>query len=140
QAKQVELLENYRGALLTAFTEVEVALSNLDTLAAQYQVQQQVVDISTELFRLAERRYREGADDLLSLLDAQQSLCNAEEALLSLAEQQLQGHVTLYRVARAGTYGGALEPRGVVLVPGGTTQRVALEPRGFPLPRILKYP
>lgn len=103
QAKQVELLENYRGALLTAFTEVEVALSNLDTLAAQYQVQQQVVDISKELFRLAERRYREGADDLLSLLEAQQSLYNAEEALLSLAEQQLQGHVTLYRVAGGGT-------------------------------------
>lgn len=98
QAKQVELLENYRGALLTAFTEVEVALSNLDTIAAQYEVQQQVVEVSQELFRLAERRYREGADDLLSLLEAQQTLYSAEDALLSLAEQQLQGHITLYRV------------------------------------------
>lgn len=98
QAQEVELLENYRGALLTAFTEVEVALSRLDTLAQQYQAQQRVLEISQELFRLAERRYREGADDLLSLLEAQQSLYGAEEALLSLAEQQLQGHVTLYRV------------------------------------------
>lgn len=102
QAKQVELLENYRGALLTAFTEVEIALSQLDTLAAQYQVQLQVVEISKELFRLAERRYREGADDLLSLLEAQQSLYSAEEALLGLAEQQLQGHITLYRVVGGG--------------------------------------
>ncbi len=102
QAQQLELLEDYRGALLSAFTEVEVALSNLDAIQAQYQAQQEVLATSQELFRLAERRYREGADDLLSLLEAQQSLYSAEETVLNLAEQALQAHITLYRVIGGG--------------------------------------
>lgn len=108
QAKQIELLEDYRGSLLKAFSEVEVALHNMDTLEQQLTAQQAVLNTSEELFHIAERRYREGADDLLSLLEAQQSLYNAQDAILSLQQQQLLAHITLYS-ALGGGWDGQLQ-------------------------------
>lgn len=102
QAKQIELLETYRGTLLTAFSEVEVALRNIDNIDAEYAVQENVLSTSKELFRLAESRYREGADDLLSLLEAQQSLYSAQDNLLALKQQRLQAHITLFRMLGGG--------------------------------------
>lgn len=107
QAKQIELLENYRGVLLTAFSEVEIALRNMDNIAAEYTAQEEVLASSQELFRLAESRYREGADDLLSLLEAQQSLYSAQDNLLVLKQQRLQAHITLFRMLGGGWEQGA---------------------------------
>src|SRR5699024_10152038 len=102
QAKQIEMLESYRGVLLTAFSEVEIALRNMDNIEAEYTAQEEVLATSQELFRLAESRYREGADDLLSLLEAQQSLYSAQDNLLSLKQQRLQAHITLFRMLGGG--------------------------------------
>lgn len=97
EARRLELLEQYRGATLQAFADVDLALSAIETLAEQAFQQEEELAQTRRAFTLAEARYREGADDLLSLLDAQQSLYQAEEnnGLLRLA--RMQAIVTLYR-------------------------------------------
>ena len=102
EARKLELLALYRGAIQQAFAEVDLSLSNIETLAEQAFQQDIELTQTRRAFTLAEARYREGADDLLTLLDAQQSLYQAEEnnGLLRLA--QMQAIVTLYRVLGGG--------------------------------------
>lgn len=79
-----------------------MSLSDIETLSEQAFQQEIELTQTRRAFTLAEARYREGADDLLTLLDAQQSLYQAEEnnGLLRLA--QMQAIVTLYRVLGGG--------------------------------------
>ncbi|MCH8543160.1 MAG: efflux transporter outer membrane subunit [Alcanivorax sp.] len=102
EARKLELLELYRGAIQRAFAEVDLSLSDIETLSEQAFQQEIELTQTRRAFTLAEARYREGADDLLTLLDAQQSLYQAEEnnGLLRLA--QMQAIVTLYRVLGGG--------------------------------------
>ena len=47
--------------------------------------------------RLAEIRYREGADDLLTVLDAQRTLFQAEDQLAQVRLSRLQGSIGLFK-------------------------------------------
>ena len=55
-----------------------------------------------EALRLAEVRYREGADDLLSVLDAQRTLFAAQDELAQIREERLSAAVALYRALGGG--------------------------------------
>ncbi len=57
--------KRYRKAILAAFADVESALAAASRLAQQEALQAQVQAQAREALRLAEVRYREGADDLL---------------------------------------------------------------------------
>ena len=52
--------------------------------------------------RLAEIRYREGADDLLTALDAQRTLFQAEDQLAQIRLSRLQGSVGLFKALGGG--------------------------------------
>ncbi len=52
--------------------------------------------------RLAEVRYREGADDLLTVLDAQRSLFDAQDRLAQTRLERLQAAVRLYKALGGG--------------------------------------
>ncbi len=67
-------MENYRKAILAALAEVEGALASGGRTEVQEALQAQVVQEARTALRLAEVRYREGADDLLSVLDAHRTL------------------------------------------------------------------
>jgi outer membrane protein, multidrug efflux system len=47
-------------------------------------------------------RYREGADDLLSVLDAQRSLFDAQDQLAQVRLERLEAAVALYRALGGG--------------------------------------
>lgn len=47
--------------------------------------------------RLAEIRYHEGADDLLTALDAQRTLFQAEDQLAQIRLSRLQASVSLFK-------------------------------------------
>jgi len=67
QSRERELIENYRKAILVALSDVEGALAAGSRTALQEALQQQVLEQAREALRLAEIRYREGVDDLLTV-------------------------------------------------------------------------
>jgi len=97
ESRQRELVEAYRKAVYAALADVEGALAAGRRLAIQEGLQEQVVEQAQAALRLAEVRYREGADDLLSLLDAQRTLFQAEDQQAGIRLSRLQASVTLYK-------------------------------------------
>jgi multidrug efflux system outer membrane protein len=55
-----------------------------------------------ESLRLAEIRYRGGADDLLTALDAQRTLFSAQDQLAQTQLSRLQAAVSLYKALGGG--------------------------------------
>jgi outer membrane protein TolC len=102
ESRRRELVENYRKAILTALKEVDDALGNADRNTRQEQTQQQIVDQSRRALHLAELRYREGADELLSVLDAQRTLFQAQDTLAQLRLARLTAALDLYKVLGGG--------------------------------------
>ena len=101
-SRREALVETYRRNILVALREVEDALSNLDRSARQMEFQADILEEARRTLRLAELRYREGADDLLSMLDAQRTLFQAQDQLAQLQFARLSATVDLYRALGGG--------------------------------------
>jgi NodT family efflux transporter outer membrane factor (OMF) lipoprotein len=108
QSQERELVENYRKAILTAFGEVEDALVAANRQSQQEALQLQVQAQARESLRLAEIRYREGVDDLLSVLDAQRTLFSAEDQLAQIRQNRLASAVDLYKALGGGWTGATV--------------------------------
>jgi len=102
ESRERELVEGYRKAILAAFADVENALAATSRLAQRETLQGQVQERSREALRLAEVRYREGADDLLSVLDAQRTLFDAQDQLAQTRLARLEAAVSLYKALGGG--------------------------------------
>lgn len=102
QSRQQEAVENYRKAILTSLKEVEDALDRVNVSAAQKQIQDEIVTLAQGNLLRAEHRYREGADELLNLLDTQRSLFSAQEQLIQLHLAQLNAALDLYKALGGG--------------------------------------
>ncbi len=102
EARERELVENYRRAILAAFADVENALVATSRNAQQEALQGQVRGEAREALRLAEVRYRAGADDLLVVLDAQRTLFAAQDQLAQARRARLQAAVSTYRALGGG--------------------------------------
>lgn len=102
RSRRRELVETYRDAVFTALQEVEDALGNVDTNRRHEQTQAEIRDEAARALRLAELRYREGADDLLAVLDAQRTLFQAQDQLAQLRLARLAGAVDLFRALGGG--------------------------------------
>jgi multidrug efflux system outer membrane protein len=92
----------YEKALQTAFREVDDALAARNTLDEQLAAQRALLDDSSESYRLAEMRFRNGIDSFLPVLDAQRDLYSAQQAVVSLALLRLQNMATLYKALGGG--------------------------------------
>jgi NodT family efflux transporter outer membrane factor (OMF) lipoprotein len=102
ESRERELVEGYRRTILAALADVEGALASVGRTADQETLQAQVVEQSRNALRLAEIRYREGADDLLTLLDAQRTLFQAEDQLAQVRLSRLQASVGLFKALGGG--------------------------------------
>jgi NodT family efflux transporter outer membrane factor (OMF) lipoprotein len=102
ESRERELVENYRKAILSAFADVETALAAAARLAQREALQVQVEARAREALRLAEVRYREGADALLSVLDAQRTLFDAQDQLALTRLDRLEAAVALFRALGGG--------------------------------------
>jgi NodT family efflux transporter outer membrane factor (OMF) lipoprotein len=96
-SRERELVETYRKVILAALADVESALAAGSRTADQELLQQQVVEQARVALRLAEIRYREGVDDLLTVLDAQRTLFQAEDQLAQIRLARLQASVGLFK-------------------------------------------
>lgn len=109
QARYEELMETYRTATLSAFRDVENALSG----AAQYRLQlaaaREARAQAREAYRLAELRFRAGTIDFLTVLDTQRSIISADDSVVQAQLSQFSALVDLYK-ALGGGWDGKLPP------------------------------
>lgn len=110
RSRRRELVESYRAAIHNALKEVEDALGNTDRDRRQEAAQLQIRDEARRALRLAELRYREGADDLLAVLDAQRTLFQAQDQLALIRLARLAGTVDLYKALGGGWDKSATPP------------------------------
>lgn len=102
QSQRVALVEGYRAAILIALQETDDALDRVQTTRHRESLQQTVRDRAERTLELTELRYREGSDDLLTLLDAQRTVFQSRDTLVSLRLQRLLASVDLYKALGGG--------------------------------------
>jgi len=102
QGHQDELLNAYRKAVVSGFSDVETALSNIRLSAERERLQRAVVTSSRQAFDVSEQRFREGTLDLVTVLQTQQTLFTAEDALVQARLAYFQAVLSLYQALGGG--------------------------------------
>lgn len=102
ESQRLALLESYRGSLLTAFQEVGDALAREDLYRGEEARLADILDRAEETLRLTEVRYREGAADLLTLLDAQTGVFQVREQISQNRLNRLLASVDLHQALGGG--------------------------------------
>jgi NodT family efflux transporter outer membrane factor (OMF) lipoprotein len=107
ESRKRELIENYRKVVLAALADVESSLAAGGSSAAQELLLEKVVQQAQQALKLAQIRYREGADDQLSVLDTQRTLFQSQDQLAQIRLSRLQASVALFKAL-----GGAYQTEG----------------------------
>ncbi|WP_460093791.1 efflux transporter outer membrane subunit [Pseudomonas sp. S2_B03] len=102
KARQDELLETYRGAIINGFADVEKALSSIRGLDEQRQWQSEELSQAQTAFDIAQSRYQTGAEDLLTVLQTQRTLYAAQDLNVQLRLSRLQASIALYKALGGG--------------------------------------
>ena len=102
KGKREELLQTYRKAVISGFADVDNALIAVEQSALTERADRQVVTSSRKAFEIAETRLREGTVDLVIVLQTQQTLFQAQDALAQARLQRLQAIVSLYQALGGG--------------------------------------
>jgi len=102
EGRREELVALYEQAILSALRDVEDGLSAVARGAEQATHQQQVIEHARAALRLADLRYRNGAVDFSTVLDAQRVLLAAEDAAESIALARFVAAVGLFRALGGG--------------------------------------
>jgi NodT family efflux transporter outer membrane factor (OMF) lipoprotein len=102
KGEQFQMVATYRKAIISAFSDVETGLSNVSNFALQVQFLTAEVKAASNAFRISELQYREGIIDLTTLLQAQQTLFTAEDALAQSKLALINADVGLYQVLGGG--------------------------------------
>jgi NodT family efflux transporter outer membrane factor (OMF) lipoprotein len=102
KALQEELLQTYRKAVISAFGDVDSALIAVEQTALAERADRQVVTSARKAFDISETRLREGTVDLVTVLQTQQTLFQAQDALAQARLQRLQAIVSLYQALGGG--------------------------------------
>jgi NodT family efflux transporter outer membrane factor (OMF) lipoprotein len=106
KARQEELLQTYRKTIVQSFADVDNALYSIKQTTIKLQLQRDVVTSSKRAFDLAEQQLRAGTADIVTVLNVQQTLFTAEDALWQAQLARLLAIVSLYQAL-----GGGWEPR-----------------------------
>lgn len=91
-----ELVASYRSTVFNALSDVEKALGNIESLNRQMQIVTERVDNAVEAFRISELQYRQGVVGLLTVLDTQQTMFNAEDEMVRIRLARLEAVISLY--------------------------------------------
>ncbi len=106
RSRQRELVESHRRAILAALKEVEDALANGVRDTNQEAAEREILAEAERSLRLAELRYREGADGLLTVLLAQRTLFASQDQLALTRLARLTAAVNLYKALGGGWSAG----------------------------------
>jgi multidrug efflux system outer membrane protein len=99
---QDEQLQVYRKAIVNGFAEVEQALIAVRQTAERVRLQREVVRSSRQAFGIAETRLREGTVDLVTVLNTQQTLFQAQDTLAQAQLERLKAVVDLFQALGGG--------------------------------------
>ena len=101
-ARQQELLQTYRGSIISAFADVEKALNSASGLDQQRQWQDEELKQAQQAFDIAQSRYQAGAEVLLTVLETQRTLYQAQGQNVQLRMARLQASIALYKALGGG--------------------------------------
>src|SRR3984957_14360731 len=104
QAKGVQLqnLQAYRKAVLSAFSDVEKALVGLSQTILQERLQAEAVASSRKAFEVSETQLRAGTINLITVLQTQQTLLTNENALAQVRLNKLLAASSLFQALGGG--------------------------------------
>ena len=106
KARQDELLQAYRKTVVQSFADVDNALTSIRETTIRLRLQREVVASSRRAFQLAEQQLRAGTADIVTVLNTQTTLFQAEDLLWQAQLARLLAIVSLYQAL-----GGGWEPR-----------------------------
>ncbi len=109
KGQQLQNLQAYRKAVLSAFADVEKALIALQKYTLQERLQSDVVASSRKAFEVAETQLRGGTVNLITVLQAQQTLFTAENNLVTVRLNKLLAASSLFQAL-----GGGWTPAGTL--------------------------
>ena len=102
QANRDVALAQYEKAIQVAFREVSDALADRATMQRRLQSQAALVQAAARVFELSQARFKAGADDFLTVLDAQRSLYAAQQTQITLLQAEQANRITLYKALGGG--------------------------------------
>jgi len=106
KARQDELLQTYRKTVVQTFADVDNALTNVRETTIKLRLQRAVVAASRRAFQLAADQLRAGTTDVVTVMNVQITLFQAEDVLVQAHLARLQAIIGLYQAL-----GGGSEPR-----------------------------
>jgi NodT family efflux transporter outer membrane factor (OMF) lipoprotein len=106
KARQDELLQTYRKTVVSAFADVDNALVSIRETTVRERLLRDVVASSRRAFELAEQQLRAGTADIVTVLNTQLTLFQAEDSLAQAQLARLLAIVSLFQAL-----GGGWEPR-----------------------------
>ena len=101
-ARYDQSVAQYRQQVLVAFQDVENALADLRTLAAQSEQQNVAVEAARRTLQVSQDQYRNGAVTFLDVVDAERTVFNSERTAAQLLGQRLQATVQLIKALGGG--------------------------------------
>jgi multidrug efflux system outer membrane protein len=99
---QLQNLQAYRKSVLSAFSNVEQALIAVQQTTLQERIQTNVVKASRRAFALSEQQMNSGTVNMVTLLQVEQTLFQAEDALAVVQLARLQAVVSLFQALGGG--------------------------------------
>jgi outer membrane protein, multidrug efflux system len=106
KARQDELLQTYRKTVIQSFADVDNALMSIRQTTIKLRLQGDVLAASRRAFQLSEQQLRAGTADIVTVLNTQLTLFQAEDSLWQAQLARLLAIVSLYQAL-----GGGWEPR-----------------------------
>ena len=100
--QEAEMVAGYRKTVLSALADVESALGSTASFTDQERLTAKQVASAREAFAISELQYHEGVIDLLTLLQAEQSLFSSQDQLVQVKLARLQAGIGLYRALGGG--------------------------------------
>jgi outer membrane protein, multidrug efflux system len=102
RATQQELIASYQSAVLNAYADVETALGQVaNNSKAEIHLGREV-EAASEAFKISQLQYRQGVTELLTVLQAQQTLFAAEDQLAQTTLAHMQAVVHLFEALGGG--------------------------------------
>ncbi|MBU0900925.1 MAG: AdeC/AdeK/OprM family multidrug efflux complex outer membrane factor [Gammaproteobacteria bacterium] len=100
-SKNIQVAE-YEKAIQVAFREVADGLTARTSFDEQLQAQRDLLRSSEAYYQLADRRYRGGVDNYLTVLDAQRQLFGVQQGVINDRFNQLVSEVNLFKALGGG--------------------------------------
>ena len=102
RARREVALAAYRGTAITAYKEVETALSDLRQRAAQADARHRANADAAQVFQLSQERYLAGAVNYFDVVDAQRTMLSAELNGVETLQSRFAATIALVRAIGGG--------------------------------------